>query len=145
MGAMIPDHIKAQALALLATGLTPRQIAPELGVTWRCIYQWRQQALHDPSLEQEDKNQLIREYRIAELADNNIADALEYIAEQGPALGIKHLIAQNAIAGTMRDKIMKRKDSGKAQSFQNFVLVQVNAGSDVTVEAKTVATIEHAE
>lgn len=111
MGAFASDEHHARALALLAEGRTPRQISALTGTPWRTIYDWKNQALHDPALEEEDKRQLVREYRIADMADAVIIDSLDYLQEQGPVLSHKHLIALNAVANTARDKSYRRNQA----------------------------------
>jgi hypothetical protein len=109
---MAPDHVKARALALLAMGHTPRQISALVPVEWRTIYEWKNAALaHDSSLEEEDRRQLVREYRIADMADAVIIDSLDYLQEQGPQLSHKYLIALNAVANTARDKSYRRNQA----------------------------------
>ena len=108
MGAYAPDEAQARTRALIAEGKTPRQIAPIVGVSWRTIYNWLDKWMHDDSLEQADRNQLIREYRISEKADNQIEATVDSMAESPP--DPKYLIALNAISGTMRDKQFKRKE-----------------------------------
>ena len=122
---MIEEAIKAQAVAMLSTGATARQVSIATGVHYVTVYRWIDK-LRELQLEEEDHRQLSLEYRISEKSDALIEDGLDALVDQ-PGAAVKHLIPLNAIAGTYRDKIMKRKDSGRAATFGNFVLVTINA------------------
>lgn len=138
MGAYVSDDIKAQARALIAQGKTPRQIAPQLGVTWRTIYTWLDKWSHDDSLEEQDRNQLVREYRIIEKTHRAIEDAVDQIAEAGT--GAKHLIALNAIAGTLTDKILRRKQGPGGPTANVTVVIAQDQRTQIAIQAPITET-----
>ncbi len=123
MGAYVSDDIKARALALVTQGQSRHQVARAVGVHHVTVWRWLEEARNDPQLEEWERWQFNREYRIIEHAERITEQALTTIEEEGT--GPKHLIALNAISGTLRDKQFKRKELALKERDQSQLMSEL--------------------
>ncbi len=109
---------KAQAIALVATGVSSEKVAVELALHPRSVQRWVKR-----SREMSAKETLPDDIRAEDLAlirrsQELINDAYDDMEDTGVSL--KHLISLNAIKGTAQDKEHARKDSGRQTIIMNF-------------------------
>ena len=123
MGAYVSDDVRARALAMLTAGKTRHQVAAAVGVSHVTVWRWLEAARNDPQLEEWERWQFNREYRIIEHAERITEQALHMIEADGT--GPKHLIALNAISGTLRDKQFKRKELALKERDTTHVMLEL--------------------
>jgi hypothetical protein len=119
MPSQYSTEIKAQALALVRQGETAQNAARILRLPERTVQSWAAR-LRQIAVEQDDRELLDEDYRLALRSSALIHNAYDTIEESGEEH--KHLISLNAIRGTAIDKIIKRNQSNTQVNIGQFVI-----------------------
>ena len=109
---------KAEALALIRTGVSARRAATELGLLPRTVQIWDKR-FREISPEEMPRSIRDEDMRIVQRAQELIHEAFDEIEEIGEAR--KYLIPLNAVKGTAQDKEHRSRDgAGTGTTIINF-------------------------
>lgn len=129
---------KAQALALVATGLPASHAAERLGIPERTVSFWALR-MRQIAAEEGDREIVDEDYRIIRRSQDLIQDGLDNIHESGEAH--KHLIALNAIKGTAQDK--RSRDSSISTHGPTIIFNVGSTKDAVDIARQTRENTEH--
>lgn len=130
-----PIEVRAQAIALYRLKLNCDHVAQELGLEPRTVQRWVRR-YRQVSLTEDDAHLVNQDYAIADMAGEQILDAIEHLDTQGPDAKLKLLVPLNIVRGTSIDKIIKRSDTSKGTQIGVFIISQGNETVDVrTIDA----------
>ncbi len=102
------EEERAQAVALVRSGMSAARASDELGFPERSVQRWVAE-YREMSAKEDDPLLTPGTYRIAQRSTELIEAGLEYMAEQGTETAFKSLFVLNAIRGTSIDKLMGAK------------------------------------
>ena len=114
---------KAEALALMRTGVSAQRAATELGLQPRTVQIWGKRFRE---LSPEELPQSIRDedLKIVQRAQELIHEAFDEIEELGEAR--KYLIPLNAVKGTAQDKDHRERQAHPTQGSHTYIIVKGN-------------------
>ncbi len=124
---------KAEALALMRTGVSAQRAATELGIHPRSVQIW---AKRFRELSPEEMPQSIRDedLKIVQRAQELIHEAFDEIEETGEAR--KYLIPLNAVKGTAQDKDHRERQANPTRGVTNYIIVLGKTDPPEAIEAE---------
>jgi len=127
---------KAEALALMRTGVSAQRAARELGLQPRTVQIWGKRFRE---ISPEEMPQSIRDedLKIVQRAQDLIHEAFDEIEESGDAR--KYLIPLNAVKGTAQDKDFRMRESQPSTPITINFSVRPNDEPAVEAEYREVA------